>query len=242
MRKPSEAASGVRNGSRVSGAGRGRESLAKRASPSMNAARCAVRSPMVANELLNSCDDPDDRLPDRDLLRGELARQALEQPQPMRPRVQQELPPGEAVHLALGSGAEGEERVAARRDRRAQLARLLVEQRAHLQTLEPAPGAQQLPRGEVAEHDAVGVAAQDERDGRGLQHRIEQQLARIQIEPLAAQRRAEAVVGLDPFAQLERHGGCDADAEIAVAQTVDPAAHRRRGSGARAARRAPATC
>ena len=59
-----------------------------------------------------------------------------------------------------------------------------------------------------------------------LDHRIEQQLALIEIEPLAPQQIAEGVVGGGELVELSVRGAGDADAEVMIAQAHDTIAHR----------------
>ena len=98
--------------------------------------------------------------------------------------------------------------------------------RARKQLLEavafdPAAGAEQLPGRDVAEHDLIIRIGQHQRERGRLDDRVEQELALVEVEPLAAQAVAERVVLGREVADLVRARRRDADAVVAVAQAPD---------------------
>ncbi len=157
-------------------------------------------------------------------LGGELARQLLEEQQLVRLAVEDEAAPGEVVDLGLAADLHGEQCVAVALERLAQRGGGFLEQRLEREPLELAAAAQELARGDVAVDDPAGGVGQRERERRRLQHRIEKELALVDVEPLAAQQVAEGVVGSDQLDELAAAARRDADAEITIAQPADATA------------------
>ncbi len=68
--------------------------------------------------------------------------------------------------------------------------------------LEPPPAVEELARRDVGEHDRAVLGDEQHRDRRVLHHRVEQELALDELEPLVAQHVAERVVRVDEVAHL----------------------------------------
>ena len=139
----------------------------------------------------------------------------------MRLAVQRERPVADVEDLGLGALRHREERVHASVHRVAQRLRRILQQVAEADALDLAPRAEQLPRRDVAEDDVVVRVRQHERERRRLHDGVEQELALVEVEPLAAQAVAERVVLGREVADLVRPRRRDADAEVAVAQAPD---------------------
>ena len=170
--------------------------------------------------------DADHLLPDRDLLRRELARELLQQQQPVRPGVEHETALREMVDLCFRLDLHREEGVAGTAERFPQCRRGVGQHGGELQSLELAAGPQQLAGGDVAVHDALVRVGEDHAHGGGLDHRVEQQFALVEVQALAPQHLAEGVVGTGEGGQVGVRRRADTDAEVPVAQAHDAIAHR----------------
>ena len=173
-------------------------------------------------------DHADHLLPGRHFLRIDLARELLEQQQPVRQGVQQEAPLRDVIHLRLAGELEREQRVAAafdglaqRRGRRGEITREAF-------ALELAALAEQLARGGVAVEHGVGVVGEHQRERRGLDDRVEHELALVEALAFDAQAVAQAVIGVHQLAHLVAGGARDAHAEIAVLDARDAIGERPR--------------
>ncbi len=83
----------------------------------------------------------------------------------------------EVIELLLVVALDDEQAIAAARDRIAKRLGRGFEQHAEQHALEPATAGEQLARGEVAVDDVAAGIAEQHRDRRVLDHRVEQQLA-----------------------------------------------------------------
>ncbi len=183
-------------------------------------------------------DHPDHLLPDRNFLRGHLARELLEQQQAVRLAVQRERPVAHVEHLGLAADLDREQRVHAALDRLPQRRGGLREQLTELQALDLAARGEELPRGDVAEDDRVAGIRQHQRERRRLHDRVEQELPLVQVEPFLAQAIAEGIVLAGEVADLVAGRGGDAHAEVAVLEAADAVGHRA-DAAAPAVERAP---
>ena len=147
-------------------------------------------------------DDADDFLPGRHFLRIDFARELLEQQQAMGQGVQQEPPLRHVIDLRLAAELEREQRVAATLDGLAQRHGRGLEISREAFAFELAAGAEQLARRGIAVEHRVALIGQHQRERRGLDHRIEHQLALVEALALDAQAIAEGVVGGHQLAHL----------------------------------------
>ena len=171
----------------------------------------------------------DGALPDLDLLAPQLGRQALDEVEHVRLHVEVEHAARGPVGLLLALAAHGEERVARRVERLAQLAPAAGEHLGDHAALQACPRAQQVAGRAVAVDDAAVAVLQDDADGRALQDGVEQQLALVDVVPLGAQGVAHLVVERDQLAQLVVARGREAHAEVGVAEAADAVRERRQG-------------
>ena len=171
-------------------------------------------------------DHADHLLPDRDFLRRHLARELLEEQQPVRLAVQRERPVADVEDLGLGPLRHREERVHAAVHGVAQRLRRLGHQIAEADALDLPPRAEELPRRDVAEDDVIVRVRQHERERRRLHDGVEQELALVEVQPLAPQAVAERVVLGREVADLVRPRRRHAHAEVAVAQAADAVGDR----------------
>lgn len=150
--------------------------------------------------------------------------------------VQKEAPLRQMIDLRLGPDFDGEQAIVRAADRLAQWRWRACEQRIEYEPLEPATRAEQFARCDVAEGHGAPCIREEKRERRGLDHGVEQQLALVKIDTLAAQYFPERIVGVDQFAQLVVRSARDRHTEIAIAQArnsiaqrdggLAPAAHR----------------
>jgi hypothetical protein len=148
-------------------------------------------------------DHADHLLPRGHLLGIDLARELLQQQQPVGHRVQQEVALRDVVDLRF-AGVEGEQRVAAALDGLAQRRGRALEVLREARAFEPATLAEQRARGRVAVQHRVAVVGQHHGQRRGLDDGIQHQLALVQALPLGAQPFAEPVVVSRPARPARR--------------------------------------
>ena len=173
-------------------------------------------------------DDANDLFPDRDFLRRHLARQLLEQQQPVRLAVQRERPIADVKDFSLGTFGHREKRIHPALDGIAHRLRRASEDLSEFQALDLPPGAEELPCGDVAEDDRVVRVSQHQCKRRRLHDGIEQELALIEVEPFAPQAVAERVVLVGQVADFVGSRCRHAHAEVAVLE-ARRCRRRRRG-------------
>ena len=173
-------------------------------------------------------DDADHFLPRRHFLRIDLARELLEQQQPVRLGVQKEPPLRHVIDLRFAGQLEREQRVAAAFDGLAQRRGRDGEITRKTFAFELAALAEELARGRVAVEHGIAVVGEHQRERRGLYDRVEHELALVQALPFDAQAVAQAVIGVHELAHLVARGTGDAHAEIAVLDAGDAVGERPR--------------
>ena len=162
-------------------------------------------------------DHADHLLPRLHFLPAQLAGEPAQQQQFVRAPVEPEAAAREVVHLFLVGLADREQPVAAAIHRLAQRRRRRAQQGLQREAFELAALVQQPAGREIAVDDVPAVADQQHRHRRVLHHRVEQQLALHEREPLFAQHAAEFVVRGDEVAEFVAVLPAQAETEIAVA-------------------------
>src|SRR6185437_8356992 len=148
--------------------------------------------------------DPGELLPDTDLAPGELARDALEQIQPMGPALKQKRSLRQAEDLFDAVDLDLEQTVAARLRGATQRLGRLLEKRSEILAEKAAAAAEEMARRGIRKRDPPIAVYEDQSDRRVLGHRIEHPFALDQVRALRTQRIAELVVGREQLANLIR--------------------------------------
>ncbi len=152
-------------------------------------------------------DDADHLLPGGHFLGVDLARELLEQQQPVRQRIEQEASLRDVIDLGLAADFEREQGVATPFDGLTQRPRCAFEVLREPGAFELAALGKQPACARVAvEHD-VGVVGQHQRQGRGLDHGVEHELALVEALAFDPQPVAEPVVIGHQLARARR-GWC----------------------------------
>ena len=147
-------------------------------------------------------DHADHLLPHLHFLAAQLGGELAQQQQLVAAAVEAEQAAREVVDVLVVLVADGEHAVAAAREGVAHGLGHAFEQLGEGHALETVAVAEQLARGQVAEHDVTTGIDQQHRHRRVLHHRVEQQLALHQAQALFAQGVAERAVAGDQVSQL----------------------------------------
>ena len=175
-------------------------------------------------------DDADHLLPGLHFLPAQFGGELAQKEQFVRLAVEVETAAREVDHLLVVVVAgDVEQRVAAAGDGLAQCRMRGGHQRVEGAAFQALAITEQPPRREVGQHDAPGGIHQQQRHRRVLHHRVQQQLALHQRQPLRAQGVAQGVVGIHQFGHVVARRG-QAVAVVAVAVAGD---QRQQGAASR---------